>query len=237
MPKRKDLTGQVFGKLTALYPVGKDNYRNILWLCKCKCGNTTIAAAFRLINGDTKSCGCFSGHTHINYGFRKLDSDRRCRSKEYITYDNMKQRCYNFKHKSYFRYGGRGITICDRWMGINGFANFYKDMGPKPKGLSIERIDNNKGYSPENCKWATLKEQNNNRRHPKGTTHIFLSINGIRKSLIEWDNILEINMQMSRNRINRGWPAAWALWFPSVNMNSKLRKAVAKAKLLRGYKY
>jgi hypothetical protein len=239
MAKRKDLTGQRFGKLLAVSPVGRDEYRNWLWLCNCDCGNTTLAATFRLTNGDAKSCGCLSGHKHKKGVLPYVEKEfKEKSSKEYITHDNMLQRCCNPNHKSYCNYGGRGITVCDRWSGKYGFTNFYNDMGPRPEGLSIERIDNNAGYSPENCKWATRSEQANNRRSPDRTALLSLSICGIIKTLVEWDSILEVNIQSTRNRLNLGWPATWALWFPVVYSNKPaLRKAVVQARLFKQYKY
>jgi len=158
-----DLTGQRFGKLIPIKCVGKDRRGNCLWLCKCGCGNKKIIPGNNLRGGRTKSCGCLtlkSGHS---------------KSRIYMTWNDMIQRCNNPNHLNYKDYGGRGITICNRWLEPikQGFLNFLNDMGECPRGKSLDRIDNNKGYFPKNCRWATPKEQNRNMR-----TNINIPLNG-----------------------------------------------------------
>ena len=166
MAMLRDLTGQTFGYLTVLgpgavhtSPCGRASRK---WRCLCVCGNVKEIQADHLIRTKkpTKSCGCMSraldaaGHTKHGMTDSKL----------YSIWNQMRQRCANPKDKSWARYGGRGIRVCDRWQ--TSFQNFLDDMGPTWKpGLQIERLDNSAGYSPENCIWATRSQQGRNKRN------------------------------------------------------------------------
>lgn len=164
MPKFIDITGKRFGKLVAEWPAGRGgNTANgkgcIYWLCLCDCGQLSLIAATNLQRA--KSCGCIRtthGHTAVSVGRH---------TPEYVSWQRMLDRCLNVKHRSWVRYGGRGITICPRWLGERGFENFIADMGsrPEPKRLySLDRFPNNDGnYEPSNCRWASRKEQTANK--------------------------------------------------------------------------
>lgn len=166
MPAFIDITGQKFNKLTAIKYLGNQN-----WLCKCDCGNDSITTAGRVKSGNTKSCGCVKrsvlGISTTKHGMAG--------TRTYRIWKSMRNRCNNPKTPRYKDYGGRGITICKRW---NKFENFLADMGECPDGMSIDRVNNNKGYSPSNCKWSTTSEQASNTRNTikvKGKTLVQLA--------------------------------------------------------------
>lgn len=168
MGKKIDLTRRKFGRLTVLKENGIKR-GHIAWLCLCDCGNTKTIVSYSLRNGSTKSCGCIPKETPVSFGMRGTST--------FNSWAGMVQRCSNPNDKSYQRYGGRGITVCKRWYK---FKIFYENMGKCPKNFSIERIDNNKGYSPDNYKWATATEQQRNRRPNKrnitGVNGVILNI-------------------------------------------------------------
>jgi len=190
----KDLTGKKFGRLTATKIVGKSKSGNFNWLCKCDCGNIKEVIGSGLKNGHTKSCGCL----------RRLLSSKRnsthgmSNNLEYKNWAKMKSRCLNKNIQGYKNWGGRGITVCDRW--LNSFENFFEDMGKRPIGMSIDRIDNNGNYCKENCRWATRKEQMRNMRINK-----MLTYKGETKCLAEWSEKLDINYHTLSSRIRYGW--------------------------------
>lgn len=177
MPAAIDLTGKRFGRLLVMLSAGRtiQGSRSVrMWQCRCDCGRTLDVSRMNLTSGDTRSCGCLRvdspnsrTHGHSRVGIR---------THEYNTWAAMVQRCTNPKTPNYQYYGARGIKVCDRWR--DSFENFLADMGERPPGTSIDRRNNELGYEPGNCRWATKREQMRNTRHNKLTDALVLEIHG-----------------------------------------------------------
>lgn len=193
-----DLAGKRFGKLTVVKRGKRSNNREQKWVCKCDCGNVTEVRASSLKEGHTASCGCHIGnHVHDMSG-----------TSTYRTWVGIRTRCYRKSSSAYKYYGGRGIKMCDRW--YKSFKCFFDDMGEKPKGLSIDRIDSNGDYEPGNCRWADIYTQNGNKRD----THK-ITINGETKPLSVWARHYGKNIWTVSRRINKyHWEPIKALTTP-----------------------
>lgn len=217
-----DLTGRKFGRLTVIEraedKVLPSGGRKTQWLCKCDCGNYTIVMSNNLIRNHTRSCGCLQKEKV--FGGRKTHGLSKTRL--YRIFNKIRDRCYNPNNPKYNKYGGRGITICDEW--LNDFRNFYKwSMANGYKeNLTIDRIDGNKGYSPENCRWVDQEEQQNNRSN----NHL-ITYKGETKTLAQWAKELNIKESTIRSRIRYGWSIDKIFETP-INNNAVNRKARIK---------
>jgi hypothetical protein len=215
VPPLIDLTGQRFGRLVVLERDGTRS-RRTTWLCQCECGNTHVTTTSYLRSDAPHSCGCLvkekrerAKWKHGQYGTRL-----------YHIWDNMKRRCNSSQRPDFFRYGGRGITLCSEWFEFRPFydwaiANGYNDR------LQIDRADNNKGYSPDNCRWVTGKANCRNKR-----TNRFITYNGEIKTLKDWSEILGINYRTLRKRLGKcGWSIEKAFTTPIDRRYSHARGA------------
>lgn len=185
----KDRTGAKIGRLTVIRLARKDRFSNAVWLCRCDCGSECEVN----LNYKTKSCGCLRVDTSRSLNTTHGSSYTLI----YNIWHGIKKRCLNPHFSEYPKYGGRGITICKRW---EKFENFLYDMGERPPGMSIERKNNSGNYEPENCEWATPKEQARNRR----SNHL-VQFNGQCLCLAEWAEITGIHRATLWGRLNRGW--------------------------------
>lgn len=213
MKNYQDLSGCTFGRLKVIERaedrICPNGNHEIQWLCECNCSNhnRVIVRGYSLKNGDTKSCGCLQKELLS----KRVKKHGKSNERVFWIWCDIKLRCYNENTRGYNRYGGRGITVCDEW--LNDFqafndwamANGYRD------DLTIDRIDNNKGYSPDNCRWATPKEQANNRCNNR-----ILEYKGKKQTMKQWAEELNINYSTLKMRINAyHWSVEKALTTPT----------------------
>lgn len=188
------MIGQRYGKLVVIGDaepkINRDGSKRRMCLCKCDCGNTKIISFECLRSGDTKSCGCIA--------IEKRTKHNNSGTRLYHIYMLMKDRCYNTNATGYGNYGGRGIRVCDEWLGENGFDNFYKwaiSNGYNDR-LSIDRINNSGNYEPNNCRWTTSEQQNNNKRN----NHV-VNYKGISLTVSQWAKLTGISKGTIRERL------------------------------------
>lgn len=195
MSNRADMKGKRFGQLIARHPIGKKKNGNIVWLLECDCGEAKEADGYDVRSGKIISCNkCGAERTRLASVTHGMSN-----TPEFSTWDGMKSRCYNKNVTHYSKYGGRGIKVCQRW--LESFENFYADMGQKPSGdHSIERRDNDGDYSPDNCIWATAREQALNRK-----TNVYLTINDTTRTMIEWSEISGVSLGRIWSRKKAGY--------------------------------
>ena len=203
-----DLTGQKFGRLTVLYRTNDHYYPNgrhdVQYVCKCDCGNQLIVLGTHLRSGHTLSCGCL----RVDTSKKTMTTHGLTDTRLHTIWKNMRRRCFDHKNKNYKDYGGRGITICEDWMEFINFYNWAIGNG-YDDSLSLDRIDVNKGYCADNCRWVTQKEQCNNTRR-----NINVEINGEIHTLKQWTEILNLKYGTIASRVSRGWNPVDALTIP-----------------------
>lgn len=204
MASHKDLTGQKFGRLLPIEIVGRSG-RSVVWRCKCDCGNIKDVVSKHLVGGSTKSCGCLTTEILRAKMTKHGESTSDLGQKWY----GMRSRCSN---NPYYK----NISICSEWDDYNAFASWARNNGYKP-GLSLDRIDNNKGYEPSNCRWVTWKDQANNKSN---TT--YLTIGGCTRTLTEWCEISGIKRDTIRRRVSKGWSEEYLLIPPDTNGNRNI---------------
>lgn len=197
-----DLTGTRFGRLVAVTEEYRSGYRG--YICVCDCGETKWVNISPLKSGRQKSCGCY----------RRINS-KAIRTTHgmvgtltYKAWGSMLQRCYNTHSTTFNRYGAMGITTSEEW---RTFENFYSDMGDCPPGKTLDRVDNSKGYCKDNCRWATRKEQGNNR-----TNHVYITAFGETHNAQQWGEKVGITGNAIRSRLARGWSPERALTEPPI---------------------
>lgn len=207
----KNLAGKMFGRLKCIEKVGRDPVsRTIRWLCECSCGQQLIVRSTSLLTGNTKSCGCLQRESARKVGRRKIHGlSEESNTGIYKSWAHMKQRCLNPNNKSYPRYGGRGIRICDEWMDVKNFYDWAVNNGFR-EGLTLERIDLDGNYEPSNCCWADRKVQNNNK-----SSNVLIAYRGKEKTLAQWADELGFNYGTLYSRIQgRGWDVIKAFETP-----------------------
>lgn len=200
MSHKSDHAGKKYGRWLVIRDSESKNGRRMLF-CRCDCGTEKDVHASCLVQGYSKSCGCYHSdraRKHGEYGIP-----------EYRIWGAMIQRCCNPSDKAYSDYGGRGISVCERWR--NSFGLFLKDIGKRPtRKHSLDRINNNGNYSPSNCRWGTPEQQHNNMR-----SNVWIEFNGDRRTLSQWSRKLGVGRGMLKSRIERGWNIQRTLTEPS----------------------
>jgi hypothetical protein len=191
---RIDLKGQRFGRLVVISFEGTDKYKNALWLCKCDCGNEKIIGSPQLRKGITHSCGCL----HKEQMTQRLVKHNGCGTRLYRIWALMLSRTTKPSNPAWKDYGGRGITVCEEWKDFTAFFKWANDNGYK-ENLTIDRRDNDKGYSPDNCRWVTMSVQNNNRR-----SCVLLTYNGETHNLHQWEELLNLRKGCLYDARHRG---------------------------------
>lgn len=198
--RTRDLTGQVFGRWKVLRFAGRSKSNDRLWECVCSCGTVKITKGGSLCRGASRSCGCLS----VALTKVRNRTHGQSKTKDYNCWNAMVSRCYNSNLKCFKNYGGRGVGVCKRWRfgekGKSGFECMMQDMGPRPKGLTIERKNNNGSYTPSNCAWGTRRVQGANKRN-----NILISLEGTSHIAAEWSRRLNLCPSTVYKRYHLGW--------------------------------
>lgn len=211
-PKVEDISGKRFGRLTAIKYIGKSKGKQTLWECKCDCGNIAIVHHQNLKSGHTSSCGCYNSEVASEREKEHGQSGTRL----YNIWHDMIYRCYNGNHRSYKDYGGKGIIVCNEWKDdFEAFRNWAIENGYK-ENLSIDRIDSDKNYCPENCRWATDIQQANNT-----SRNLIFTVDGYTDTLANLCRKYNIPYTLAHSRIYRNWDIKKALTEPSQRKRAR----------------
>lgn len=202
--RRLNLVGERFTRLTVLSYTGGSK-----WECACDCGTIVSVTTGNLRNGHTQSCSCLNKERNSADKTKHGKAGPETRTKEYSIWCSIKSRCLNQKNRAFHNYGGRGIEICKDW--TESFDVFLSDMGARPEGMSIDRIDNSKGYSKENCRWATDKQQARNCR-----SNVVATVKYATACLSELSEMFGANKRLTYDRIYRGWSVEDAILTPKL---------------------
>lgn len=213
-PRVKDMRGQRFGRLLVVAHAGRGRGRNHMWECLCDCGQRITVVGADLRCGDSQSCGCHQRDIARSAGDRTRTHGMSS-APIYKLWSSMLQRCYDESHADFQNYGARGISVCVRWWS---FETFFEDMGHRPEGMSLNRIDNDGNYEPGNCRWATFKQQHRNKR-----TNRLLEFRGVTQCLTDWAAQLGMATSTLEKRLDKGWSVAMAFETP-INRNLSRRK-------------
>lgn len=205
MGKYVDRRGKRYGRLVAIKDVGRTTKQgDVIWLCKCDCGNLARVRGSSLTSGNTRSCGCLAEEGRNRF-ITAATKHGEYNTSLYRVWCSMKHRCLNKNDQSYHNYGGRGINVCDEWLNYEAFRDWAIANGYK-KGLTLERINNDGNYEPSNCKWIPKAKQSNNTRRC-----IRLTYNGKTMNIKDWANTMGLPYNLLQKRIKRGWPVEKAL--------------------------
>lgn len=203
--KIPDLVGKKYGRLTVVEYHGLNKRGKSMWKCLCECGNTSVVLGNRLTNGHTKSCGCYS----VELTKDRFTTHGMSNTRLYKIWQGMLKRCNNEKSAMYKHYGKRGIKVCDEWCGFEKFRDWAIHNGYS-ESLTLDRIDNDGGYSPDNCRWVDMKTQERNTSRNR-----YITFRGETLCLMEWAEKLNINYRTLQDRICvRGWSIERAFLTP-----------------------
>lgn len=203
-----NLTGHRYGRWTVIEEVGR-KHGGATWLARCDCGNEKVVKGNCLRTGSSKSCGCLNVEVHRRVCIERNTKHGLTNTKAFSAWVNIRQRCENKSTPAYKKYGAKGIKVCERW---HSFESFLADMGEPPSLLhTIDRIDSSGDYEPKNCRWATQKEQQNNR-----SSNRVIRAFGKDQTLQQWSEELSIARKTITGRLRLGWPVEKALTEPPV---------------------
>lgn len=212
MSKRIDMTGLKYGRLTVISFYERTPSRRYLWNCKCECGNTVVVDGKHLRDGHTKSCGCY----RVEQSTINNTTHGKTGTRIHTIWNSMRARCYCPTSHAYENYGGRGIKVCDEWLDFNNFYKWANENGwsEESVGISLDRIDVDGDYCPDNCRWASIIQQANNKRN-----NLRLTINGETKTINDWGRKSGIASSTIRHRIRSGWDVEKAVFEPVAKQN------------------